>query len=136
MSSPGGYHVSPGLYRVPDLLTEDQMVAYMRDTYGRTIEFTDDETHSAARALGRTYPVGTVNEEDMDKLVPEKVNDPVLRSINERNFYPSLQDTNSTDNTDSTEENKVPADAPKLPTETSKTTSSTSTAKKPTGTTK
>jgi hypothetical protein len=88
MGAPGGYSVNPGLYRVPDLLTEEQLVNYMKNTYGRTIEFTDGISFSPARALGRSHPMGVVDEED-DQMSPASVNDPHLRRLNEMNFDPT-----------------------------------------------
>jgi hypothetical protein len=74
MASPGGYQVTPGLYRVPDLFTEEQFVAYMWNTYRRKVEFTDTENYvDPTRALGSS------------DLVP-KDKDPVLQRINEMDF--------------------------------------------------
>lgn len=88
MGSPGGYSVNPGMYRVPDLLTEDQFVQYMKSTYGVDISFDhgDTEPMSPARALGQSRSMGVVNEDDTDKQGPAPINDPVLRSLNNRNF--------------------------------------------------
>lgn len=76
----GGYAAIPGLYRVPDLLTEEQLVEYMKNVYGRTVEFTDDVDTEVvqARALGQTNPMGVVNEDGR----PVEVIDPVLREYN------------------------------------------------------
>lgn len=62
MTSPGGYQINPGLYRVPDLLTEEQFVRYMKSTYNRDVEFTDGEKINSARALGQ---VTVKAEEDL-----------------------------------------------------------------------
>ena len=125
MGSPGGYMINPGLYRVPDLLTEDQFVRYMKNTYGRTIEFTDEETHSPARALGKSAPQGALDEEDQDKLVPSKINDPVLRSLNERNFDTPGVDTVVKED----EETKVEKKTESTPSTTSSTTTKRTTSK-------
>lgn len=86
MPAPGGYSITPGLYRVPDLLTEEQFVDYMKSTYGRTVEFTDvDNSISPARALGRTVPMGVLHEGEEDSKTP-KHPDPVLKSLNELDF--------------------------------------------------
>lgn len=93
MGSPGGYAVNPGLYRIPDLLTEQQLVDYMWNTYGRKIEFTDGVEVNPARALGQTHPVGPVDEVDSDKTSPNAINDPTLRHLNEMNFGPTYAST-------------------------------------------
>lgn len=83
MPSPGGYSITPGLYRVPNLLTEEQFVQYMKDTYGREIEFVD--THNSvdpSRALGQTSPMGVLDE----SAAPNAFTDPVLRRLNEMDF--------------------------------------------------
>lgn len=88
MGSPHGYSVYPGLYRVPDLLTEQQLVDYMLSTYGRKVEFTDGLSVNPSRALGRSRPVGPIDEdyEDADIMSPASVNDPHLRYLNELDF--------------------------------------------------
>lgn len=84
MVSPGGYQVTPGLYRVPDLLTEDQFVDYMKTTYGRDVVFADSENSvNTDRALGRTTPMGVLDED----APAHSFRDPVLKRINEMNFH-------------------------------------------------
>jgi hypothetical protein len=93
MGSPGGYQINPGLYRVPDLLTQEQFIDYVWNTYGRRIEFTDGAEINPARALGQTHPVGPVDEVDADKMSPNAVNDPVLRHLNNMSFGPNYAST-------------------------------------------
>ncbi len=94
MGAPGGYHVTPGLYRVPDLLTEEQFVAYMKSTYNRTVEFTDTENSvNPNRALGRTVPMGVLSETD-DDSTPDHP-DPVLKRINEMFPNPPVEEEKS-----------------------------------------
>lgn len=89
MTSPGGYQINPGLYRVPDLLTEEQFVDYMYNTYRRKIEFIDVENSvNPARALGQTAPSGVVDED----AKPHDFKDPVLRRINEMDFSPIVEE--------------------------------------------
>lgn len=88
MGAPGGYGITHGMYRVPDLLTEDEFVKYMKDTYNRDIEFTDDVKVNPARALGQSFNMSPAAEKDAD---PEQrsltvVRDPVLRAYNEADF--------------------------------------------------
>jgi hypothetical protein len=112
MGSPGGYQVNPGLYRVPDLLTEQQFVDYMLNTYGRKVEFTDGETISPARALGRSHPVGVVDEVDEpDQMSPAAVNDPHLRRLNEMNFGPNYASTVTPEGEVETENEESPVDS-------------------------
>lgn len=84
----GGYSVVPGLYRVPDLLTEEQFVDYMKRVYNVDVSFTHtneaDPTAVAARALGQSHPMGVVNE---DGRRVETI-DPVLA---EYNSMPAVQ---------------------------------------------
>lgn len=79
MGSPGGYQVSPGLYRVPDLLTEDQFKDYMRLTYGVVVSFDhgDQEAPDPSAVLGK-FRAGEVKENK----------DPTLRDLNTRSFGP------------------------------------------------
>lgn len=89
MGSPGGYQINPGLYRVPDLLTEEQFVEYMRTTYGVKVSFNhgDNKAVSPARALGQSRVMGPVAEDfDVEDMNPPEIRDPILRDLNERNF--------------------------------------------------
>lgn len=78
MSAPGGYTVTPGLYRVPDLKTEEQFVDYMRDIYNVEITFShagDKPSAVASRALGESRPMSVLDNETTSV-------DPVLQHIN------------------------------------------------------
>jgi hypothetical protein len=89
MGSPGGYQINPGMYRVPDLLTEEQFKEYMVNTYGVEVEFKHrgDKPPNPARALGQSRSMGPVVEDfDVENTDPEPIRDPILRSLNERNF--------------------------------------------------
>lgn len=93
MGSPGGYQINPGLYRIPDLLTEEQFKDYMWNTYGRKVDFVDDVQVNPARALGQTHPVGPLDEVDEGRMSPNAVNDPVLRQLNNMQFGPNYAST-------------------------------------------
>jgi len=113
MGSPGGYSVNPGMYRVPDLLTEEQFIRYMKSTYGRDIEFTDGLSFNPSRALGRSLPVGPVDETDDEQLAPSSIRDVHLRKLNEMDFgqEPVVEE----DKEDSEEKEETQKDAPSLP---------------------
>lgn len=98
MGSPGGYAVNPGLYRVPDLLTEDQFKEYMWQTYGARIEFVREEGEKApspARALGHSRVMGPAAEDDsnLENMNPPEIRDPILRDLNSRNYGPDYAST-------------------------------------------
>lgn len=84
MGSPGGYQVNPGLYRVPDLLTEEQFKEYMYQTYGVVVSFDhgDQEAPDPSAVLGK-FRAGEVKENK----------DPTLRNLNTRNFGPNYAST-------------------------------------------
>lgn len=111
MPAPGGYGITPGLYRVPDLLTEEQFVRYMEDVYGVKVAFTytdnkgkevDAPHAAAARALGQSFNIAPVaqlddraNAKDFDVDNAQSLFsgvDPVLREINSVNS-PDAYDT-------------------------------------------
>lgn len=127
MGSPRGYSVTPGLYRVPDLLTEEQFCSYMLKQYGRTVEFTDGLDFSPARALGQSHPVGPVDEVDSGNMSHNSVNDPVLRSLNEMDFRTEKEKQQEEE---SEKSEKVEKDAPSLPDSKKTTGSSTSSSTK------
>lgn len=83
MAAPGGYAAIPGMYRVPDLLTEEQFKDYMWNTYRRKVEFTDTENYvNPARALGRSAPIGVPDERE-DVPGPRDYH---LKAINEMDW--------------------------------------------------
>jgi hypothetical protein len=104
-SSPGGYIVHHGMFRVPDLLTEKQFVDYMRSVYNVEVSFTYLDAHGnsvedvskpdAARALGQSFNIAPGAQLDGREMVDIEQTkslfsgqDPVLASINERELGP------------------------------------------------
>lgn len=72
----GGYSVVPGLYRVPDLLTEERFIEYMKNVYNVEVEFTHPDkmdievtTAVADRALGQSRPMSIMNEDVVDPVL-------------------------------------------------------------------
>jgi hypothetical protein len=107
MNAPRGYAAIPGLYRVPDLLTEKDFIDYMWNNYQRKVEFTDTENYvNPARALGRSAPIGVPDE--TDEVVTPK--DHVLIKMNEMDWSTPVEDEEK----EETKEN-TPA-VPKKPT--------------------
>lgn len=85
MGTPGGFTVTPGLYRVPDLLTEEQFIEYMKNNYNVEVAFTHSGEKPSAvtrRALGQSRPMGVLDENDHEGPTPTPVVDPVLAAIN------------------------------------------------------
>jgi SAP domain len=120
MPTPGGYGVTYGMYRVPDLLTEEQFKQYMLDTYGVEVSFKyfdneGNEVEESAypnpnRALGESTvlaPALMVDTNATDEQVGQMMRgvDPVLRAINEANV-PASYDTTPTDSRPREEESE------------------------------
>lgn len=111
MGSPGGFQINPGLYRVPDLLTEEQFVEYMRTTFGVKVTFDhgDKDAPSPARALGQSRTMGPVAEDfDVEDMTPPEIRDPILRNLNERNFGPDYASTVSEEDVEKAKEAQQP----------------------------
>lgn len=98
MGAPGGYAVHPGLFRVPDQLTEEQFVAYMRNTYGVKVEFTylsgdDDDLELSREEAGASVdPSRALGISDNERPAV----DPALAAYNSRTL-PAAYDTTPRD---------------------------------------
>jgi hypothetical protein len=129
MPTPGGYAVDPGLYRVPDLLTEEQFVRYMKDTYNRDIQFVDDVQVTPARALGQSFNIAPALDVDADADAQDVRNlmsahDPVLQRHNEYDFG-SAYGEQAAEKAREEEEESQSSSEPSSKTATSKTSTST-----------
>lgn len=124
-SAPGGYVVHHGLFRVPDLLTEQQFVDYMLSVYGVKVtmtyvdakgdELAEENVPTAARALGQSFNIapaialdgraGGELDADAARSLLSGV-DPVLRQINERSV-PASYDTEPIGNVPREDDDRV-----------------------------
>lgn len=113
MSSPGGFMVRAGLYRVPDLLTEEQLKDYFLNNFGVEIElhYLDSEGNrldrddpdfvapDPSRDLGQSFNLSPVAHLDHRDLTDSDVRslmsgeDPALRAINNRTLPPAMDTT-------------------------------------------
>ncbi len=133
MGSPGGFMVHPGLFRVPDLKTEEQFVDYMREVYGVKVTFayldangnelSKEETGvavSPARALGQSFNISPLAQQDgrmadnrehvdvenVRSLVTGK--DPVLEAYNNRSL-PAAYNTNPIGSNPAEDDDRAPS---------------------------
>lgn len=129
-STPGGYIVHHGLFRMPDLLTYEQMQTYFRDVYGYHVELypfdedgNPDYDHegsrvASARALGQSFNIAPGaqldgrargEDEDLDVLNAKSLFsgvDPVLREINET-VRPAAYNTDPIGNVPAEDDDRV-----------------------------